>query len=83
MPSHLTLDKQILKGERMHAIGSSECANARGYFQAPSRRRQCIDHVCDRLGVSERRACQVFGQHRSTRHRIPCGRGDEDRRSAP
>ncbi len=28
----LTLDKQVLKGERMHVIGSSACANARGNF---------------------------------------------------
>ena len=45
----------------------------------PSRRRQCIDHVCDRLGISERRACRVLGQHRSTQRRIPRGRDDEDR----
>ena len=30
--SDLTLDKQILKAERMHAIGSSACANAGGNF---------------------------------------------------
>ena len=32
--SDLTLDKQILKGERMHAISSSACANARGTTEA-------------------------------------------------
>ena len=46
---------------------------------SPSRRRQCIDHVRDRLGVSERRACQVLGQHRSAQRHIPRGRDDEDR----
>ena len=46
---------------------------------SPSRRRQCIDHVRDRLGVSERRACRVLGQHRSAQRHIPRGRGDEDR----
>ena len=30
--SDLTLDKQILKAERMHATGPSACANARGNF---------------------------------------------------
>ena len=30
--SDLTLDKQILKAERMHAIGPSACANAGGNF---------------------------------------------------
>ena len=32
---------------------------------SPLRRRQCIDHVRGRLGISERRACRVLGQHRS------------------
>ena len=59
--SDLTLDKQILK-------------EAAGETSKPSRRRQCTDHVCDRLGVSERRACRVLGQHRSTQRRIPCRR---------
>ena len=29
------------------------------------------------LGVSERRACQVLGQHRSTQRKAPEGRDDE------
>ena len=31
------------------------------------------------LGVSERRACRVLGQHRSTQRKVPCGRPDEER----
>ena len=31
------------------------------------------------LGVSERRACRVLGQHRSTQRRLPQGRADEGR----
>ena len=31
------------------------------------------------LGVSERRACRVLGQHRSTQRHVPRGRQDEDR----
>ena len=46
---------------------------------SPSRRRQCIDYVRDRLGVSERRACRVLGQHRSAQRHIPSERDDEDR----
>jgi len=37
------------------------------------KRRQAVAHVCEALSVSERRACKVLGQHRSTqshRHRI-------------
>ena len=33
---------------------------------SPAKRRRVIDIVIDRLGVSERRACRVLGQHRST-----------------
>ncbi len=35
--------------------------------------------MCDRLGVSERHACRVLGQHRSTQRHIPTSRGDEER----
>lgn len=31
----------------------------------------------DTLGVSERKACRVLGQHRSTQRRVPRGRADE------
>ena len=31
------------------------------------------------LGVSERRACRVLGQHRSTQRHVPRGREDEER----
>ncbi len=46
---------------------------------SPARRRACINHVRNELNVSERRACRVLGQHRSTQRRIPNGRADEDR----
>lgn len=32
-----------------------------------------------KLGVSERRACRVLGQHRPTQRHAPKGRNDEDR----
>jgi len=35
--------------------------------------------VRDRLGVSERRACRVLGQHRTTQRHVPRGREDEER----
>jgi transposase InsO family protein len=37
-----------------------------------------VDHVCRELKVSERRACRVLGQHRSTQRKLPVGRTDED-----
>ena len=30
------------------------------------RRRRAVEHVCQRLAVSERRACRVLGQSRAT-----------------
>jgi len=46
---------------------------------SPARRRACIDHVRGELKVSERRACRVLGQNRSTQRHQPRGRADEDR----
>ncbi|WP_339113243.1 IS3 family transposase [Thioclava sp. GXIMD2076] len=63
--SDLTLDKLIL----------TEAAP--GKLLSPSRRRQCIDHIRQELGISERRACRALGQHRSTQRKIPVGRQDE------
>ncbi|MGE0056153.1 MAG: IS3 family transposase [Hyphomicrobium sp.] len=68
--SDLTLDKMIL------------AEAAKGKLLSPSRRRQCIDHVRDTLKVSERRACTVLGQHRSTQRKVPNGREDEERLTA-
>ena len=44
---------------------------------SPARRRRCIDHVRERLGISERRACRTLGQHRSTQRQYPSGPADE------
>ena len=38
----------------------------------------CIVLVRDNLGISERRACRVLGQHRATQRHLPRGRADED-----
>jgi transposase InsO family protein len=38
----------------------------------------CIDLVRNKLGVSERRACRVLCQHRSTQRHLPRGRADEE-----
>ena len=42
-------------------------------------RRKITIHVCQTLAVSERRACQVLGQARSTQHRIHEISGEEAR----
>ncbi|MGH3031629.1 MAG: IS3 family transposase [Gaiellaceae bacterium] len=42
-----------------------------GKLVSPPRRRQAVRMLQDRLGVSERRACQIAGQHRSTQRHQP------------
>jgi len=42
-----------------------------GKLVSPARRRQAVAMLCDRLGVSERWACRVVGQHRSTQRHEP------------
>lgn len=44
---------------------------------SPARRRACVEHVVRELGVSERKACAVLGQHRSTQRKAPRGADDE------
>ena len=46
-----------------------------GKLVSPPRRRQAVAMLRDRLGVSERRACRVTGQHRSTQRHEPAGSG--------
>jgi transposase InsO family protein len=48
-----------------------------GKILSPARRRACVEHVERRLGVSERRACAVLGQHRSTQRKTPRTPDDE------
>ena len=44
---------------------------------SPARRRACVEHVVRELGVSERKAWAVLGQHRSTQRKTPRGSDDE------
>ena len=48
----------------------------------PWRRRLAVDHVRDVLDVSERRACKVLGQHRSTQRKPKIVAIDEARLTA-
>ncbi|HEY0125960.1 MAG TPA: IS3 family transposase [Blastococcus sp.] len=66
----LTLDKLILREA------------AFGKLPSPARRRVCLEHVRDKLQVSERRACAALGQHRSTQRKTPRGRDDEEQLTA-
>jgi len=44
----------------------------------PDRRRRAVVVLVERFGVSERRACRVVGQHRSTQRRSPRPEPTED-----
>ncbi|MBR0671715.1 IS3 family transposase [Neoroseomonas soli] len=68
--SDLTLEKVILKEA------------AFGKMVSPARRRTCVEHVVREIGISERRACAVPGQHRSTQRKVPRGAEDEARLTA-
>ncbi len=48
----------------------------------PGRRRRAVGTLQERFGVSERRACRVAGQHRSTQRKQPRPPCDEDQRLA-
>ncbi|MDH3207854.1 MAG: IS3 family transposase [Gemmatimonadota bacterium] len=63
--ANLTLDKLILEEA------------AKGKLLSPERRRRAVVHVRQRLGASERRACRVLSQPRSTQRRVKKVRADE------
>ena len=44
---------------------------------SPSRRRGCVEHVVAKLGVPERTACRLLGQHRSTQRKAARTADDE------
>src|SRR3712207_4857044 len=48
-----------------------------GKLLSAARRRACVEHATTKLGVSERLACRVLGQHRSTQRKAPTVPDDE------
>ena len=46
---------------------------------SPAKKSRAVDHVCETMGVSQRRACQVLGQTRSTQRHIRKVPDDEER----
>ena len=59
------------------AEGRVSRLKASGKLLSPARRRACVEHVVTELGVPERRACRVLGQHRSTQRKPPGTPDDE------
>ena len=62
--SDLTLEK-LIRGRRPRETSE------------PRSPRHCIDHVRTKFSVSERLACRVLGQHRSTQRKAPKGRAGD------
>ena len=60
-------------------FGQADSAGGhKGKRLSPARRRQWAAHVCKALGVSERRACRVLSQPRSTQRHRCIAAPDED-----
>ena len=72
------------EGERKASGGEPDGGQAdpggsdQGKLLSPERRRRCVMHVRQRLGASERHACHVLGQPRSTQRRVKKLPGDEE-----
>ena len=66
--------KRIVADQELESRGAE--GDREGKLVGPVRRRRAVAMLRDRLGVSERWACRVVGQHRSTqRHEPKRGRG--------
>ena len=71
-------ERAAAKGGLRSDAGEADPARGRlGKLLSPARRRRCIDHVMTKFDVSERLACRVLGQHRSTQRKAPKGRADD------
>ena len=62
---------------RQGARGRRPAGACAGKLLSPSRRRRGVLALQERLGLSERRACQIAGQHRSTQRHRPTTAADD------
>ena len=62
----------------MSPVGSRKRVECGGKLVSPERRRHCVQHVQRLHRVSERRACRVLGQPRTTQRYAAIARSDED-----
>jgi putative transposase len=60
-----------MKADDARRLRELEGENARLKLLSPNRKRAAVTMLQDRFGVSERRACRVVGQHRSTQRLEP------------
>ncbi|MFA6043893.1 MAG: IS3 family transposase [Phycisphaerales bacterium] len=68
--------KRIVANQAIDMAILKEVAN--GKLLSPSRRRTAVEHVVDHFCVSQRRACRVLHQPRSTQRHAVAVRDDED-----
>jgi alkylated DNA nucleotide flippase Atl1 len=66
--------KRIVADKELEVVALKEIAKGTG---RPARRRRAVAMLRDRLGVSERWACRVVGQHRSTQRHEPKTAADD------
>ena len=71
--SDLFLEKQVLVD-----VAAGERRPAPAKLIAPERRRQAVDGIREKYGLSERHACRIVGQHRGTQRYVPTVPADED-----
>ncbi len=62
---------QLLENQALKEI-------AKGKLLSPSRRRDAVRMIVERFGLSERRACQITGQHRSRKRHQPGDHADRN-----
>ena len=65
-------------GSRSILGGSGAGGRRLGKLVAPERRRQAVDGIREKYGLSERHACRIVGQHRGTQRYVPTVLADED-----
>ena len=65
---HARLQREL---ERLSRQNEGLQQVAKSKLLSPARRRNCVERVRAVFGVSERRACRVLGQHRSTQRYQP------------
>ena len=77
---HRTLSEHSADGNRKPNMSSNRGQRDKPFTKllSPARRRPCVDYLQAELGISERRACAVVSQHRSTQRKMPRGRDDEE-----
>ena len=73
--------KRLLADAELEKAALKEIA--RGKFSSPQHRRAAVHHLIAVMNVSERFACRVIGQHRSTQRHRPRSQTPTDPDAAP